>query len=89
VMGVDQDGNMLTVTLSGNINCMTDEVQDGMLMNGVFHSASSNSDTQFTGTVMGTYSADPHSVVGTWTAQARDFPALLTGRGAWSLIYTP
>jgi hypothetical protein len=86
VAGVDQDGNTLTVDLSGNINCMSNELEDGTLTNGVYHNVASNADTQFTGQAQAMYSDNPHSVVGTFTVQARDFAALLTGRGTWNLI---
>jgi hypothetical protein len=86
VIGVDQDGNTLTVDLSGNINCMSNELEDGTLTNGVFHNVASNGDTPFVGEAQGTYSSDPHSVVGTFTVQATDFISLLTGRGTWNLI---
>lgn len=86
VVGVDQDGNSLTVDLSGNINCASDQLEDGVLANGVFHNVASNTDTVFTGTAQAMYSEDPHSVVGTWTVQAEGLVPLLTGRGTWSLI---
>lgn len=88
VMGVDQDGNSLTVKLSGNISCTTKEFVDGTLTDGVFHNVNNDSDTPFTGTADGTYSEDPHSVIGTFTVQANDFPALLTGRGTWNVIFS-
>jgi hypothetical protein len=87
VVGVDQDGNSLTVDLSGNIDCSSDELEDGVLTNGVFRNVASNTDTLFTGEVQATYSDDPHSVVGTWTVTAEGLVPLLTGRGTWSLIY--
>jgi hypothetical protein len=86
VVGTDQDGNRLTVDLSGNINCITNVVEDGALTNGILHNVASNSDTAFTGEVQAMYSADPHSVVGTWTVTAEGLVPLLTGRGTWSLI---
>lgn len=86
VVGTDQDGNRLTVDLSGNINCMTHVVQDGALTNGILHNVASSSDTAFTGEVQGMHSADPHSVVGTWTVTAEGLIPLLTGRGTWSLL---
>lgn len=86
VVGVDQDGNTLTVDLSGNINCMSNALEDGTLANGVFHNVASNSDTLFTGEAQAMYSEDPHSVVGTFTVIAEGLVPLLTGRGTWSLI---
>jgi hypothetical protein len=86
VVGVDQDGNTLTVDLSGNLNCMSDALEDGTLANGVYHNVASNSDTLFTGEAQATYSEDPHSVVGTFTVVAEGLVPLFTGRGTWSLI---
>jgi hypothetical protein len=85
-MGVDQDGNTLTVDLSGNINCTSNAFEDGTLTNGVFHNVASNSDTLFTGEAQAMYSDAPHSVVGTFTVTAEGLVPLLTGRGTWSLI---
>lgn len=86
VVGVDQDGNTLTVDLSGNINCMSNALEDGTLANGVFHNVASNSDTLFTGEAQAMYSDAPHSVVGSFTVTAEGLVPLLTGRGTWSLI---
>jgi len=86
VVGVDQDGNGLTVDLSGNINCRSNTLEDGTLTNGVLHNVASNTDTAFTGEAQAMYSRDPHSVVGTFTVTAEGLVPLFTGRGTWSLI---
>ena len=85
VMGVDQDGNRLTVNLTGRVNCKTDQLENGKLENGNFHNVGSDSDTAFIGSAEATYSRDPHSVVGTFSVEATD-TSLLTGRGTWTLI---
>jgi hypothetical protein len=85
VMGVDQDGNRLTVNLSGSVNCKTDQLENGKLENGNFHNLGSAGDTAFMGSAEATYSRDPHSVVGTFSVAATD-SSLLTGRGTWTLI---
>jgi hypothetical protein len=85
VVGVDQNGNSLTVDLSGRINCASERLEDGRLENGTFRNASSNTGIAFTGTTQGMYAEDPHSVVGTWSGEATDAASLLTGQGTWSL----
>ena len=86
VVGVDQDGNTLTVDLSGNINCTSNALEDGTLSNGVLHNVASSTDTLFTGEAQAMYSEDPHSDVGTFTVTAEGLVPLLTGRGTWSSI---
>jgi hypothetical protein len=86
VVGVDQDGNPLTVELSGVINCESLQLEDGRLERGNLHNNNSDTDTAFTGKAQAMYSQDPHSVVGNWTVEATDTAALLTGKGTWSLI---
>ena len=89
VMGVDQDGNRLTVNLSGKVNCATDQLEDGKLTDGNFHNVDSDSDTPFIGKAEANYSRDPYSIVGTFTVEAKDSSItslLVSGRGTWSLI---
>jgi hypothetical protein len=85
VAGVDQSGNSVAVDLSGSINCATNQVEGGRLDNGVIHIRSSDTDISFIGTVQAAYSADPYSLVGTWTIEAPGTASLLTGQGTWSL----
>jgi hypothetical protein len=41
VMGLDQDGNRLTVNLTGSVNCQTDQLENGKLESGNFHNVRS------------------------------------------------
>jgi hypothetical protein len=86
VESVDANGNTLTATLFGNISCADHGFHDGEMTDGVFHNAAANSDTMFRGTVDGQYSADVHSLAGSWTIQTRELFASLSGRGEWSLL---
>lgn len=85
VMGLDQDGNTLTVSLSGAINCITGLIEDGRLDNGVFHIAEAATDLTFLGTVEGSYSRDQQTLLGTWSGAA-DASSLIAGRGSFSLV---
>jgi hypothetical protein len=85
IMGMDQDGNTMNVALSGAINCLTDQIEDGRLESGVFHYIEPAADITFVGTIAGTYARDPHSVLGTWSVAA-DASSLLGGRGTFSLV---
>jgi hypothetical protein len=86
VVGVDQDGNRLTCSLSGRVNCATNEFEEGVLEDGVFHNVGSNSDTLFVGSAQASYSSQPFSLVGTFSVEATDTASLFGGRGTWSLI---
>jgi hypothetical protein len=85
VMGVDQDGNRLTVELSGKVNCADNRLEDGRLKNGNFRNIDADSDTAFTGAAEATYSQEPYSLIGTFTVEAQE-TALLGGRGTWSVL---
>ncbi|MET0386901.1 MAG: hypothetical protein ABW321_13125 [Polyangiales bacterium] len=85
VRGVDQDGNDLTAVLTGTLNCVTGELENGLLERGSYHQADSTStDTNFTGTANALYSVDPPSATGTWQATSQEI-GLLGGQGTWTL----
>lgn len=88
VAGVDQDGNRLTCSISGRVNCDDFVLEDGLLQDGVFHNVGSDSDTAFMGSVEGMYSEDPYSLVGTFQVEAKD-SSLFTGRGTWNILLSP
>jgi hypothetical protein len=85
VEGADQSGNSFAVELTGSINCLTNQVEEGRLENGVFRLGSTATDLSFNGTVQGDYFEEPYSLVGTWTVEALDIASLLTGGGTWSI----
>jgi hypothetical protein len=85
VVGVDQDGNRLTVELSGTVNCTDNRLEGGKLTNGNFHNKSADNDTAFTGAADAMYSQEPYALVGTFSVEAQE-TSLLGGRGTWSLL---
>jgi hypothetical protein len=85
VVGVDQDQNDLTAVLSGRLNCVTHQLEQGKLESGSYHIKSLATDAAFSGETSGTHSDDPPSVVGTWQATAEG-NGWLGGRGTWNLL---
>lgn len=85
VIGVDQDQNQLTATLSGRLNCATHQLENGKLESGSYHLKALDSAAAFSGETTAMHLDSPPSAVGTWQATANDL-MLLGGRGTWNLV---
>lgn len=85
VVGSDESGNTLTVSVSGNINCTTLQLEDGLLENGNYYMVGTGTAVQFVGVAAGTYRMSPYSINGTWSVEAQD-SILLGGDGGFSLV---
>lgn len=85
VVGADESGNTLTVTVTGNINCTTFELEDGFLQNGRYYSVESRTELPFSGIALGTYSSNPTAINGTWLVEAEGTSSLVGGSGQFKL----
>jgi hypothetical protein len=83
VTGQDTQGNAITGTVTGSLNCTTGKVEDGKLVGtyagGLFQPV------EFTGNVVGTYTNTPPSANGTWATETASTPLLRGGSGTWNI----
>jgi hypothetical protein len=84
VVGADESGNTVTVTVSGNINCATLQLEDGLLTDGKYYLVATRTELAFTGFAQGAYTTSPHALNGTWNVETQG-TALLGGNGEFSL----
>ena len=67
IMGEDQDGNPIQAEVSGSMNCVTNRLENGKLLNGVYTRTGLGMTVEFEGTADATYEpGDQPSLSGTW-----------------------
>jgi hypothetical protein len=88
VVGQDTDGNALTATVTGNVNCATGNVENGKLQ-GTYVRPPIFNEITFTGAVAGKYTNAPPAASGTWQTETATTDLLKGGNGTWSVTLTP
>jgi hypothetical protein len=89
VVGADESGNTMTVTVSGNINCTTLQLEDGLLSDGKYVSVATKTELAFVGVAQGMYSTSPYALNGTWNVEAQGSSSLVGGNGDFKLTLLP
>jgi hypothetical protein len=85
VAGRDARGNTVRARVSGKVNCMTHELEEGQLERGRYFMASRRNTLSFDGVAQGAYSTSPYALHGTWSVSARA-AMVLTGEGVFDLV---
>ena len=67
ITGQDQDGNPIQAEVSGSMNCTTNRLENGKLLNGMYTRTGLGMTVQFEGTADAVYApGDKPSLLGTW-----------------------
>lgn len=86
--GKDENGNPVTATVNGTINCTSGRLENGELVDGKYVGpdplTQRTTTTEFSGSLTGTYSFDPPSASGQW--EVRDERRIARGgEGEWRI----
>lgn len=87
ITGQDGDGNAITATVTGSLNCTTGKVENGRL-NGKYLQPLLG-EIFFDGAVAGTYTNTPPSANGTWQTETASTTLLKGGMGTWNVSLVP
>lgn len=87
VNGTDRNENILSVSLSGRVDCATLQLENGLLQDGSFYYAQARARFPFHGSLEGDYSKAPPTITGTWSGESNDL-ASASGEGRWNLRFS-
>jgi hypothetical protein len=87
ITGADTDGNQVTATVTGSLNCTTGKVDDGRLSGKYLHPILG--EILFDGAVAGTYTNTPPSANGTWQTETASTTLLKGAMGTWNVALQP